>query len=63
MELSRTVRIACPYCGELIEMLVELAARRQDYIEDCSVCCKPMQVHIFVDADGELHVDAHSDDE
>ena len=63
MEFSQTVRIQCPYCGELIEIVVELAASRQDYIEDCQVCCKPMSLRVSLDADGEPTVDAHAEDE
>ena len=63
MELSRSIRIQCPYCGEWIEIVVEVAAGRQDYIEDCQVCCKPMSLRVSIDADGEPAVDAHAEDE
>ena len=35
-------RIACPYCGEPIEVLVDPSVEDQEYIEDCSVCCRPI---------------------
>ena len=35
---------SCPYCGEQISMVLDLSVRRQTYIEDCEVCCKPIQV-------------------
>ena len=63
MEFSQTVRIQCPYCGELIEIVVELSASRQDYIEDCQVCCKPISLRVSLDADGEPVVDARAEDE
>jgi len=34
----------CPYCGEQISMVVDLSVRRQTYVEDCEVCCKPIEV-------------------
>ncbi|WAH57936.1 CPXCG motif-containing cysteine-rich protein [Pseudomonas silvicola] len=41
--------IECPYCGETIPVLLDLSGGDQEYIEDCSVCCKPirfvLQVH------------------
>lgn len=41
--------IECPYCGETIPVLLDLSGGDQDYVEDCSVCCKPirfiLQVH------------------
>jgi hypothetical protein len=36
----------CPYCGEPIELLVEPGPDGQHYIEDCQVCCRPIQVHV-----------------
>ena len=34
----------CPYCGEEISMILDLSVPRQVYIEDCEVCCKPIQI-------------------
>jgi len=42
MELE-TQTIDCPYCGETIEVQVETLPEAQSYIEDCSVCCRPIQ--------------------
>lgn len=35
---------ACPYCGEQISMNLEELDGAQSYIEDCQVCCQPIQV-------------------
>ena len=41
----------CPYCGEPIELLVDRASGEQRYIEDCAVCCRPIEVSVrFEDA-------------
>jgi len=42
----------CPYCGEQISMLLDLT-ESQSYVEDCEVCCNPIQITFFID-DGEL---------
>lgn len=42
----------CPYCGEPIEMVVDCSQPEQCYVEDCEVCCSPMQVSVYVTADG-----------
>lgn len=42
----------CPYCGEPIELLVDCPGEEQRYIEDCQVCCRPMNVHVTVGQDG-----------
>jgi transcription elongation factor Elf1 len=43
----------CPYCGEEISMVLDLSARRQTYVEDCEVCCNPIEVSYRVE-DGSL---------
>ena len=39
-------RIDCPYCGEIIELLLDESVDDQCYIEDCAVCCRPMEVFV-----------------
>lgn len=46
--------ISCPYCGETIDLLLDASAGSQTYYEDCSVCCRPINVHMEVDLDGEI---------
>lgn len=36
----------CPYCGEPITMLVDASVPDQRYVEDCEVCCNPIDVHV-----------------
>ena len=40
---------ACPYCGEEISMILELSVRRQVYVEDCEVCCNPIEINYTVE--------------
>ncbi len=42
--------VSCPFCGETITLLVDASAGDQQYIEDCQVCCRPMQVSVTADA-------------
>lgn len=49
--VSQTV--TCPHCWESIEVLVDLSAGEQSYVEDCSVCCRPMTLSVIV-TDGEI---------
>ena len=46
--------IHCPYCGESYETTVDLSAGSQSYIEDCAVCCRPIEIALRVGDDGEL---------
>jgi Cysteine-rich CPXCG len=46
--------IHCPYCGESFETAVDLSAGSQRYVEDCAICCRPIEIVLRVGADGEL---------
>ena len=43
----------CPDCGETISMLVDLNFNNQFYIEDCEVCCRPIEIN-FTAVDGAI---------
>ena len=47
---SETVK--CPYCGEFVDLLIDPSADDQRYVEDCSVCCRPMTVIVHIEEDG-----------
>lgn len=34
----------CPYCFEQISFVLETEYAKQSYIEDCEVCCRPIQI-------------------
>ncbi|MBI4051864.1 MAG: CPXCG motif-containing cysteine-rich protein [Elusimicrobia bacterium] len=51
------VTFQCPYCGELMDILPESEARKQKLIEDCRVCCNPIELHMEWTENG-LMVDA-----
>lgn len=34
----------CPYCWEEISMLLDSSISKQTYIEDCEVCCNPIEI-------------------
>lgn len=39
----------CPYCWREISMLLDLSVRHQSYIEDCEVCCNPIEISYTVE--------------
>lgn len=43
-------QVDCPYCGEQFTAAVDSSGGSQDYIEDCPVCCRPIEFHLDVDA-------------
>ncbi|ABD80752.1 CPXCG motif-containing cysteine-rich protein [Saccharophagus degradans] len=49
-------RIYCPFCGEPISVLIDCSVPEQEYIEDCQVCCKPIDFMVTVDESGNPNV-------
>jgi len=48
----------CDSCGEEIVVPVDLSAgARQDYVEDCPVCCHPMTLHVEIDDHGAARIE------
>lgn len=57
------VESECPYCGEPLELVVdESGGRRQSYVEDCVVCCRPIEVAVMVE-NGDVRVTVRSLDD
>jgi hypothetical protein len=49
--------IYCPYCGEAVQIGLDPGGgETQEYIEDCQVCCRPMQVVVTYQQDGSAEV-------
>lgn len=36
----------CPYCWETISMLLDTSISKTNYIEDCEICCQPIEINI-----------------
>jgi len=58
-----SVFLNCPFCGERFEALVDTSAGEHEYVEDCPVCCRPINLHLRTGMDGELEgLDADRDE-
>lgn len=60
--MPELVSARCPYCGEAIELAVDPSAGSAAYVEDCPVCCRPMQVEVDV-LDDAISVAVRTGDE
>lgn len=60
---TETERIGCPYCGEVVEVVLDPSVEEQEYIEDCYVCCRPMILTVVADGQGGMDVFARSENE
>ncbi len=43
MEIEHS--FTCPYCWQSISMILDLSVAKQSYVEDCEVCCNPIQIN------------------
>ena len=56
--------VDCPYCGEPFSTTLDLSGGSQTYIEDCPVCCRPIEFRLTVGLDGETcQLEARRDDD
>ncbi|HCU54489.1 MAG TPA: CPXCG motif-containing cysteine-rich protein [Gammaproteobacteria bacterium] len=63
MELSDSILINCPYCGEQIELEIDCTISQQEYVEDCQVCCQPISLRVTVGEEGEPQVEVRRENE
>lgn len=67
-----TQTVQCPYCGEWLEIVIDRSVRRQEYLEDCHICCRPITLTVTLgaangwdgpgDDNGKAHVEARTED-
>lgn len=50
----------CPYCGEQISMVLDTSVKSQIYVEDCEVCCHPIEVRFTVEGDAVRDFEARA---
>jgi hypothetical protein len=46
--------VECPYCGESFETSIDTSAGSARYVEDCQICCQPIEFSLDVDHAGVL---------
>jgi hypothetical protein len=51
---TRFERVECPYCGERFETQLDPSGGSASYVEDCAVCCQPIEMSLEVDEDGSV---------
>jgi len=52
--IMKSATINCPYCGESLEILIDNSYGDHEYIEDCQVCCSPIEISAQFSSNGEL---------
>jgi hypothetical protein len=52
--MEEPVTIQCPWCGESFVTFFDGSVGGQTYIEDCQVCCRPIEMRFKLHRDGRV---------
>jgi uncharacterized protein (DUF983 family) len=55
--------VSCPYCGEGFTAFIDASQANHNYVEDCHVCCRPIEFHVEADGINVLSVSLNTDTE
>ena len=58
MELNLEADITCPHCGEVFPLQIDTSQAEQSLVEDCTVCCRPINLTIRCQPGMILELDA-----
>lgn len=50
----------CPFCGADISMVLDLSVHRDTYVEDCEVCCNPLEIRYTVEDEALVDFEART---
>jgi hypothetical protein len=48
------VSFQCPWCGERLETRVDVSGGENASVEDCQVCCRPMELNLELAENGSF---------
>lgn len=63
MGLLDEIEVTCPYCGSPFAIEAEPAMAATQFIEDCPVCCAPIEFELHAEFDGTWRLTARRDDD
>ena len=63
MSLREERPVTCPCCGATIWLEIDCSLRRQTYVEDCHVCCRPLVVAVETDAGQVTRLDVRPEND
>ena len=58
MELLAEGTVLCPYCGETYTTMVDTSQGTHATIEDCPVCCRPIELTVECEPGEVISIDA-----
>jgi Cysteine-rich CPXCG len=63
MSRIESASVDCPYCGEAIELVIDTSVEHQQYVEDCSICCRPIVLTVVCEDDDVMSIEARGENE
>lgn len=63
MEGLHRQALECPYCGEPVTGEAETGVGPHQFVEDCPVCCRPIEYRLDALQDGDWQLSAFRDDD
>lgn len=64
MQVEDEIIWSCQYCGTHNLVMVDLTMTgKQDFVEDCRICCRPNRIIVTLDRDDNVMVDCRLCDE
>jgi hypothetical protein len=58
MNLEEEIEVICPYCGARFTTFADTSTGNYSTIEDCEICCRPVELVIACHAGGVEAVEA-----
>jgi hypothetical protein len=58
MDILIEAEIQCPHCGENYQTMIDTSQGRHTTIEDCPVCCRPIQLDVECEPGEVFQVEA-----
>lgn len=52
--MIESAEVSCPYCGAAFTTSIDCSAGNQTYIEDCHICCQPIEFTTDISNNFEL---------
>ena len=52
----------CPYCWQEISMLLDSGMNNETFVEDCEVCCRPIELTFNIQNDELISFNSASTD-
>jgi len=57
--INNEISVQCPFCFETLNIVVDVSGGlEQQYVYDCEVCCRPIEMRVEIDDEGNVNIDA-----